>query len=250
MGNINIDTFSEQLGIYDFFNVIVSGAIMGMLWYFIWPGFFEKTLFKIKVHISVVIIFTIILCYFTGMIIQEVGSIADRYVFHVKDKMRTTFLECREDNEVLTSSVRLNMCRKYAREILKESEIEYRGFFSKEETQYVCARMEYRISYIGKSGKMEKLRALFSMARSMVICMIFSIILLLYTEFVIQESHLWDISSGIWMVFLGICGLIFYYRMKKTMRYMLLIMIGNYEADYYNRNRVENEKCKWMKKVK
>lgn len=31
MENINIDTFSEQLGIYDFFNVIVSGAIMGML---------------------------------------------------------------------------------------------------------------------------------------------------------------------------------------------------------------------------
>ena len=101
MENINIDTFSEQLGIYDFFNVIVSGAIMGMLWYFIWPGFFEKTLFKIKVHISVVIIFAIILCYFIGMIIQEIGSIADRYIFHIKDNMRKkTFLKTETEKAI------------------------------------------------------------------------------------------------------------------------------------------------------
>ncbi len=41
--------------------------------------------------------------------------------------------------------------------------------------------MEYHISHIGKSGKLEKLRALFSMARSMLVCMIFSVFLWIYT---------------------------------------------------------------------
>ena len=231
MENINIDTFSEQLGIYDFFNVIVSGAIMGMLWYFIWPGFFEKTLFKIEVHISVVIIFAIVLCYFTGMIIQEIGSIADGYM-------------------VLFNPIRLNMCRRYAAEILQNSGIECGETFSEEQTQYICARMEYRISYIGKSGKMEKLRALFSMARSMVVCMAFLVFLLIYTAFT-GKMHLWGISSEICGILLIVCGLIFYYRMRKTMRYMLLIMIGHYEADYYNRKYTDNENvdksyfCDW-----
>lgn len=261
MENINIDTFSEQLGIYDFFNVIVSGAIMGMLWYFIWPVFFEKTLFKIKVHISVVIIFSIVLCYFAGMIIQEIGSIADRYIFRIKDNMQRTFLKTEAEkktkkirfknieiqikfherkNMVLFNPIRLNMCRRYAAEILQNSGIAYGETFSEEQTQYICARMEYRISYIGKSGKMEKLRALFSMARSMVVCMIFSVFLLIYTAFT-GKMHLWGISSEICGILLIVCGLIFYYRMRKTMRYMLLIMIGHYEADYYNRKYTDNE---------
>lgn len=261
MENINIDTFSEQLGIYDFFNVIVSGAIMGMLWYFIWPGFFEKTLFKIKVHISVVIIFAIILCYFIGMIIQEIGSIADRYIFHIKDNMQKTFLKTEAEkktkkiclknievqirfnekkNRVLYNPIRLNMCRRYAAEILQNSGIECGETFSEEQAQYVCVRMEYRISYIGKSGKMEKLRALFSMARSMVVCMILLMVLLIYTVST-GKMHLWGISSEVCGILLVVCGVIFYYRMRKTMRYMLLIMIGHYEADYYSRNHKANE---------
>lgn len=55
------------------------------------------------------------------------------------------------------------------------------------------------------------------------------------------KIHLWDISSEICGILLIVCGVIFYYRMRKTMRYMLLIMIGHYEADYYSRNHVSNE---------
>lgn len=65
------------------------------------------------------------------------------------------------------------MCRKYAIEILQNAEIECGENFSEEQIQYVCARMEYHIAHIDKSGKVEKLRALFSMARSMLVCMIF-----------------------------------------------------------------------------
>lgn len=261
MENINIDTFSEQLGIYDFFNVIVSGGIMGMLWYFIWPGFFENNIFKREVHISEKVIVAIILCYFIGMLIQEIGSIADRYIFHIKDNMRKTFLKTETEkaikkirfknieiqikvgkrkNMVLFNPIRLNMCRKYATEILQKAEIECGENFSEEQIQYICARMEYRISYIGKGGKMEKLRALFSMARSMLVCMIFSVFLWIYTV-ATGKIHLWGISHEICGILIILCSVIFYYRMRKTMRYMLLIMIGHYEADYYSRNHANKE---------
>lgn len=265
-----MDTFSEQLGIYDFFNVIVSGGIMGMLWYFIWPGFFEDNIFKREIHVSEKVIVGIILCYFIGMIIQEIGSIADRYIFHIKDNMQKTFLKTETEkktkkicfknieiqigfnerkNMVLFNPIRLNMCRRYAAEILQNSGIECGETFSEEQTQYVCARMEYQISYIGKSGKMEKLRALFSMARSMVVCTIFLMVLLIYTVFT-GKMHLWGISSEVCGILLIVCGAIFYYRMRKTMRYMLLIMIGHYEADYYNSRKRKDTENIVDKKVK
>ena len=244
------------LFIYDFFNVIVSGSIMLMLWYLIWPGFFEGKIQKEKVSTSVLVILAIILCYFLGMIIQEVGSIADRFLFKTKDRARSTFLKeigikemkreikikrwkkeikySLKNNCIMENTVRLRLLQKYAREIMKETGIECSDEFSEEQIRYVYTRMEYQVSYIGKERKMEKLRALFSMARSMLICTGVSLILLGYTV-LMKEEHFMQIHSFWWVIIIIGSFLLFYYRMQKTMRYMVLIMLGNYEADYYER---------------
>lgn len=253
MEMINIDTFSEQLGIYDFFNVIVSGSIMGVLWYLIWPGFFEKIFLQEKIDTAVLVVLAIIISYFLGMVIQELGSILDRYVLCVKDNARKTFLRDIKShkeyfylqwkknylkyNTVIQNPVKLAMCRKYAEEILNDAGIKHGKVLSDEEIQYVCARMEYQVAYAGKDRKVEKLRALFSMARSMIICMLFGAILLLIT-FCKGEEHFMGISSGWWLFIIISCLGVFFYRMKKTMRYMILIMVGNYEAYYYESKRL------------
>ena len=80
MNEIIFDTtnFSEQLGIYDFFNIIIAGTvfIFGLctintnIYTYIWSNVtFAKGLG------------IVILIYITGLILQEIGSIADKKVF-------------------------------------------------------------------------------------------------------------------------------------------------------------------------
>lgn len=80
MENISIDasSFSEQLGVYDFFNVVLAGAtfvggvciINRNLCNYIWNEFsLQKGLGLI------------LLIYILGMILQEIGSLLDKKDF-------------------------------------------------------------------------------------------------------------------------------------------------------------------------
>ncbi len=91
MDNVTVDStgFSEQLGLYDFFNVILSGAI------------FISGLCMINRNIKICIwsnlslqkgISLILLIYILGMILQEAGSLADRKIFNIYKGMHRHIL--------------------------------------------------------------------------------------------------------------------------------------------------------------
>jgi len=77
MKNITFDTtsFSEQLGLYDFFNVLIYGGtfvcgvslLSDKICHFLWDGVsFQKGLG------------IVLLIYITGMLLQELGSAVDK----------------------------------------------------------------------------------------------------------------------------------------------------------------------------
>lgn len=250
---------------------------MGTLLYIIWPGLFYQ-FGNENLSSGAAVAFSVILCFFLGMVIQELGSLADYYIFHVKKNAHYHFLNDKNldyersymklicklskkqrkiakekagyaNNEIVSNPIKLQAYQAYARKLLNDvgQVMEAGDEFSKISAQYVCSRMEYRLAYIGKDRKIEKMRAIFSMARSMIVCMFFAFLFTIWTM-IAACPHLLGIPSLLLICAIPLLGILFYYRMKKSMKYMMLQMIGNFEADYYQTKQangdVEQRKCK------
>lgn len=95
---LNTTTFSDQLGLYDFFNVLIYGItfISGLcvlnenIYNYIWNNMsFQKGLGFV------------LLVYITGMILQEIGSIIDYKITNIRRGMNRRILkgDIDENNE-------------------------------------------------------------------------------------------------------------------------------------------------------
>lgn len=96
MDNITLDTtnFSEQLGLYDFFDVIVSGAVLVF-----GASAISQTIYTLLWQDITVAkgLGIVLLVYISGVVLQEIGSILDRHFFRIKHFTRSTFLFDIED---------------------------------------------------------------------------------------------------------------------------------------------------------
>lgn len=265
MDNITLDAanISDQLGIYDFFNVIVSGAVFVFgvcsisecIHIFLWR---DTTLAK---GLAIVLI-----VYIAGIILQEIGSIVDRFGTKVKSKAHKRFLfdiresdmadenkvsdqpssnnvvektvEKKKYNRILDNQIILDNYRKLADQLylesFPESILSDNRFNEENFNSFVFVAIQYYVSCAGKDKKVEKLRALFGMSRSLMVC--FGIIAI-FIPFVVGIKPLYNVLVARNVFFLIIIGVVstiltflFYYRMRRCKKYMMLIMLGNYDA--------------------
>lgn len=294
MSNITLDTtnFSEQLGLYDFFDVIVSGsvAIFGIsmlndpIKEFLWK---DTTIAK-GLGIAVLI-------YILGNLVQELGAKMDECLFKVKKRTRSTFLfdiqekkEFRNDkssktvektenmdkldkkkkwNCVVNNNDLLNHYRSIATEIYAEyfpnaKEEDKKNYNDEKFNSFIFSIIQYRVSHIGKEAKEEKLRALYSLSRDLIVCfgafVIYIIIIFFHALFDSWKGDPGEIfkidwstleinpHNGFYLVVFGsisiVCGIIFFFRMKKCKKYRALIMLGNYDASLYYRKNESDDK--------
>lgn len=268
MNNISLETstFGEQLGIYDFFNVIISGAfyifsLIGIL-YTIYP----EIIISIYSNITILggtVLATII--FFVGLVIQELGSIADRKLWHVKEFAYRNCLKntwqkkkyshaykdriairqgkyIRSGNYVIHNGALLKCYIQSAEKILSEQLMESNPKKSPlafdNVNRCIFSYCEYYVAVLGKDKKVEKMRALFAMARSFATCawLIFvtsslSLVQALYLHN--AKKTLEPTALVILALICCVCPWIYYLfrlRMTKMMRYMVLILLGNYNA--------------------
>lgn len=253
MENISIDatSFSEQLGIYDFFNVVLSGTtfILGIcvinqnLCDYIWNNF------SIQKGLGL-----IILIYVLGMILQEIGSILDKKVFNIYQGMNQSILqgetngkyEKETTNKIIKNPLVLERYRKNADKLLIDFPIigEEKRFEIKHVNGYVFSIYQYYVSACGKDKKVEKLRALFAMSKTLIACFSLLSILALASLFTNTETSInicnivvfsyHEYASGPNKIFLSIIfavvALFFVLRAKRTMKNFLLILFGTYDA--------------------
>ena len=252
MSNITLDStsFSEQLGVYDFMNVLLAGAtfisglclISSNIYAALW---IDMTFFK---GLGIVL-----LIYISGMIIQELGSYLDRKVFKTYNRMSREILKGdteKEDKEILSNPLvhnplLLKEYRKYADKLLKDFE----SFKNKDGNAkssyyendmvngYIFSICQYYISVKGKDKKVEKMRALFAMSKTLAACF-----LLLTAMSLISILFKGDASIGVFdslniftcqcpnkmffAIIFGIIAFIFVKRMKRVMKNFLLILLG------------------------
>ena len=92
MSSFSFDStnFSEQLGIYDFFGVLVSGSVFVFGLCAISTEFFHFLWDNITLGKGLGLL---IIIYLIGLILQELGSVADCYVWKVRSSARKNFLK-------------------------------------------------------------------------------------------------------------------------------------------------------------
>ena len=181
MNNISLDTtsFSEQLGIYDFFNVLLSGTIFvfglctisSNVEKFLWNNM------TVQKWIGIVLIIYVI-----GMILQELGSKADRYCFKIYKSMNRSILKGKIDNgykeeaknAIVKNPILLERYRKIADKLTFEfiTDKDNEKFENDYISGFVFSVCQYYVSIKGKDKKIEKLRALFAMSKTLIICFV------------------------------------------------------------------------------
>ena len=256
MEKISLDTssFSEQLGIYDFFNVIVSGAIFICGFFCINDNWYEQ-LFKQITMPKVLVL--IVLVYIMGLVLQEIGSLIDTYILKVYVGATRNFLKGSIDDEenidfiikfgryikkifikkhkkqmsnsIICNPVLLERYNVLAKEILKDIPND----ILVESTEgninaYVFSVCQYSLAYYGKDKKVEKMRALFGMAKSLMTCF-FILDIITFIEYIGLVSN--EQTKLTWLLIIFTCfTIVFRCRMGKIMRRMMLILLGTYDA--------------------
>lgn len=267
MSNITLDAahFSEQLGLYDFFDVLVGGSV------FVWglSALYENIYSLLWTDLSIEkALGIVLLVYICGIVLQEIGSIVDRHFWGIKNLTRSTFLfdikelkttdklkywassnfigkiflnnstDIGKWNWVLSNKILLDHYRKHAKQIYSDyfpdKEFKETDYNDEKFNSFIFSVIQYRTACYGKDKKSEKLRALYSLSRTLTVCFAFFALLILGVNKLgcfnnwlkpgntISATKFFYIS--VFLIFL------FFFRMKKCKKYMALIMLGNYDA--------------------
>lgn len=245
----------EHLGIYDFLNVLLSGSIFTFCICIIHSGIKEFICSNITFVKGLGII---LLIYIIGMLLQELGTVTDTYIFKIHKRMRRSILKGEIDtsfkretsNKINKNPITLTGYRKFADELLKNVTSNFDNNEQRFENEYVngyvFSTCQYYVSVNGKDKKVEKLLALFDMSRTLMSCFFLLSFFALLSVFIKTEPSI-NIFNIIGLsnsdsinctctekcffaiVFFAV-GILFYYRARKMMKNFLLILLGTYNA--------------------
>ena len=247
MSEVTFDAanFSEQLGIYDFFNVLLSGTIFVSGYCMINSNVYKELWDNMTVPKGIIIALTI---YIIGMVLQELGSLADRYIFKIYKGMNQSILagwidenyKEKTTNKIVSNPFLLKRYRTFAKELLKDFSIKECDYDNKYVSGLVFSSCQYYVACYGKDKKIEKLRALFAMSKTLIVCFgILSILAVGSIVFSNEPSLLdglptWGCQTCSGKIYLfaifALASIAFYHRAKRTMRNFLLILLGTYDA--------------------
>ena len=246
MKNITLNTtsFSDQLGLYDFFNVLIFGTtfICGLC--VLNKGIKDYLWSNLTFPKGVGIV---LLIYISGLVLQEIGSNVDRYITKIykgthqrvlKGKIDKCYAKEHKEKELLMEND--NIHKKFTENRITDEKLFDNDFAN----GYFFSICQYTVSVNDKDKKVEKLRALFSMSKSLMSSFFLLSIVAVFTLFLNVDMSIEicknlgvnaqggeHIIDKLIMIFLfsGI-GIIFYYRTKRTMHNFLLILLGTYNA--------------------
>ena len=296
MDNITLDTtnFSEQLGLYDFFDVIVSGAVF----VFGISSLSDRVREILWTNTTILHgLGILLLVYISGIVLQELSSALDHRFLRIKHFTRSTFLFdikkrkiikkfqywfsgwfafsanyteqvdlnhdeqncsiCSDQNGLLTSikqlivkkgkegqwnwvinnQLLLDQYRNLAKEIYARDFPDSKQMLNYNDEKfnsYIFSKIQYKVGCLGKDKKVEKLRALYSLARTLMLCFGIFVIFIPVANLVPFLEGMLEPQNGRFANSFFVASLfliwLFFLRMKKCKKYMALIMVGNYDA--------------------
>lgn len=251
MENFTLDTtsFSEQLGLYDFYNVLLSGAS------FLCGCCAISRTFSAYIWTDVTVpkgIAIVLMIYILGLLLQQAASYADDKIFKVYKEMSHKVLTGKVDEDfkfeangtVFNNPITLKQYRKSAELFLIKHypKINQELFEDCFVNGYVFSMCHHFVSMHGKERKVEKLRALYAMSRNFAVCFLLlaglSLLSTLTNSEPVNLSAILELSfpcvlcanKVLWALCFAGIGLAFLSRTKRLMRNFLLILLGTFNA--------------------
>lgn len=251
MKNITFDatSFSEQLGLYDFFNVLLSGAsflcgccaISKTINTYVWTDI------SIQKGIAIVL-----MIYILGLLLQQAASYADDKIFKIYRETNHRVLagnvgkdfKFETGSKIFKNPLTLAQYRNSAELFLKKyyPEIKPELFENWFVNGYVFTMCQYFVSVNGKDRKVEKLRALYAMSRNFAVCFLllacFSLLSTLTSSGPVSICSILGMNFScvpcadkvLWALCFAVIGLVFLSNTKRLMRNFLLILLGTFNA--------------------
>ena len=260
MNNITFDarSFSDQLGIYDFFNVLVSGGVFLFGLCAINNNILHSLWGNMTVQKGLGIVF---LTYLLGLVLQEVSAqldrLADKKGWTTYKRMNRSILvnpkrETEPVNDIIDNPLVLKHYRRRADVLLGDLAKEEDRFEKPDVNGFVFSACQYYVSVCGKDRKVEKMRAIFSMSRALALCffllaLFVGVEIFMDVDLSVQICGLLSFQEGGAVVVLdkvilctmfSLLSAMFRSRARKNMKHFLLILLGTYDAIL----RIEEEK--------
>lgn len=261
MKNITFDatSFSEQLGLYDFFNVLLSGASFLCGCCAISQTFNTYIWTDISIQKGIAIV---LMVYILGLLLQQAASYADDKIFKIYRETNHSVLagkvgkdfKFETGSKIFKNPLTLKQYRNSAELFLKKHypEIKPELFDDYFVNGYVFTMCQYFVSVHGKDRKVEKLRALYAMSRNFAVCFLllacFSLLSALTSSEPVSLCRILGMSfpcvpcadKVLWALCFAGIGLVFLSHTKRLMRNFLLILLGTFNALVCSER---NEKC-------
>lgn len=257
---------NESLGIHDFFNVVLAGAIFFIGLIVICPYWLDEIslLFQQYSEMKALLYGAgVTILYLTGIVLQDFGGILDKRLFHINDDVMKTFLMTAEKYEefcnanpqrklfrwlengksiIENENKRMQYCAD-ATKILTGSKLadmkslgkNYENI-SDEQAQFVYTSCYYYLEKVDKHKKYEKMRALFDFSRTLMATWIILgitgvfYVLTNYNTWVIDVLHIEiKVCVAKEIAFISLF-FVAYYRAYYLMKCKAQMLMGLYDA--------------------
>ncbi len=241
MSDISVDAtnFSEQLGTHDFFNVLIAGSAFLLGLCAVNSNINEYITKDIDIPRGFGLV---ILIYIVGCIIQELASIWDQYIFQIHRKTRNKFLNDINRDSIITNPMMLQLYRQSACKLLGEyiGDYGHANFNNDCTNRLIYTIYQYYAANKGKDHKIEKMRAIFNLSKtlttSFALLALFALLSLFNnTEISINITGLFALNFGcpynctnkiLLAIMFSFISWIFYLRTKNAMQRFLLVLYG------------------------
>lgn len=229
-----MDGFFEKYNSYDFFNMIIIGLIfLGSIRLFGVNvfGIISQSFSLDYTNTSEAVFLGAILlvgCYVAGSCMQELGTWLERHIFKTKKKLLSNLLN---DVAIVGNEAKLRVYQQFAKELLFGKGIScIENRFTTEQCEYFFAHCVYYIQVHNLHGKTERMRDHQGLSALLMSC--FGCLFLIASGYVICLSKTEsNISKQLMVSYLfGILAVAFYFRMKRTLRDRIRMVLGIYEA--------------------
>lgn len=230
-----MDGLFEKFSLYDFFNLIVSGAlfIFGVQLLGFTPLTFINERMNLQNEKIFIYCFWLLFCYVIGSVVQGIELFLERK--GISSFQQNKIENClNNDSDTISNEEKRKVYQRDARRLFADKNIKVvKNEFTPDQCEYYFAYCSYCIQLKEQNKKTEKMRGIKGISSLFSICFI-----LLCLLGALRTIYLLGRGEGIEELFFiitctiifGVLGIVCYYRMKIVIINWIRMVFGTYEA--------------------
>lgn len=213
-----MDSALEKIGLYDFFGVLISGMVSITVCHLLQLPVMSLITVSSNSNngdSAIDVLLFLLTCYAIGLMLQEVGSLLDKYIWQLRERARTTYLK--KNSKIIGNKYETQKIVDLAKKILNEDA----DNLDAEKCEYIYHYCKTRLEVQNKNEKINRINSLYGMSRSLLVSI--PLITLAYS-LCNKEGDSWI------LLVVGACFVwcMFYKRAQRFAEYRVCVVFRQY----------------------